>query len=70
MQNVSLDFVRGLSKTTYGHDSILVVIDRILKMTHFIPCDKTNHTSYIVKLFFWEVVKLDSLPQPWCLIGK
>ena len=60
---VSLDFVVRLPRTQRSKDSIMLVVDRFSMMTHFIPCNRTMDTSYVIDLYFKEVVRLHGIPK-------
>jgi hypothetical protein len=40
---ITMDFITGLPKTNKQHDSIMVVVDKLTKVAHFVPV-KTTHT--------------------------
>jgi len=42
-----MDFIIGFSRTSRQHDSIMVVVDRLTKVTHFILVKSTNLVSEV-----------------------
>ncbi|GJX58655.1 reverse transcriptase domain-containing protein [Tanacetum coccineum] len=50
-ERITMDFVTKLPKTSSGHDTIWVIVDRLTKSAHFIPTKATDSmetlTSYI-----------------------
>lgn len=60
---MSMNFVLVMARTECRYDSIFVVVDRFLKMAHFIPWKKIHHASNVAWLYFKEVVKLHHMPK-------
>jgi hypothetical protein len=47
-----LYFILGFPRSRKGMNSIFIVVDKFLKMTHFISYHKTDNTTNITDLFF------------------
>lgn len=60
-QQVSMDFVSGLPESQ-GYNAILVIVDRLSKMRHLIPCDSTVDAEQTATLYLQHVWKLHGLP--------
>jgi hypothetical protein len=52
--SISMDFITNLSAFS-SYDSILVVVDHLIKMAHFILCTKKITIKGTAKLFFHHV---------------
>lgn len=56
-----MNFTIVLPRMQKGKDSIMEVMDCFFKMTHFIPCNKTDDASKVAELFFKEIVRLHGI---------
>jgi hypothetical protein len=61
-RGITCDFITDLP-TSEGHDSILVFVDRLTKMAHYIPCQKTTDAPGFARLFLKNIVRLHGLPD-------
>jgi len=60
--HISADFITKLS-LAQGYDSILVIVDRLTKIVHFIPTTEKTLVEDLAKLFRDNVWKLHGLPE-------
>ncbi|GJY23296.1 reverse transcriptase domain-containing protein [Tanacetum coccineum] len=51
-ERITMDFVTKLPKTSIGHDTIWVIVDRLTKSVHFIPTRATDSMETLTR--FWQ----------------
>ena len=61
-EDVSMDFVVGLPRTSKGYDSIWVIVDRLTKSAHFIPVDTKYIAKKYAEIYFDRIVTLHGVP--------
>ncbi|KAI3819573.1 hypothetical protein L1987_13414 [Smallanthus sonchifolius] len=61
-EQVSMDFITKLPKTSSGYDAIWVIVDRLTKSAHFLPIKETDKTEKLAKLYIKEIVARHGVP--------
>ncbi|CAI7770301.1 unnamed protein product [Closterium sp. NIES-53] len=62
-ESVSLDFIADLRRTRDGYTAILVFVDRLTKMVHFVPTTTDVSAEDTARLFVTHVFRLHGLPR-------
>ena len=57
-----MDFITGLPESN-GYNAILVVVDRLTKMAHYIPTHEDTNSEKVVRLYFHNLFRLHGLPD-------
>src|SRR5664279_3028688 len=60
---VGMDFITGLPRSSRGNDSIWVICDRLTKVAHFIPVKTTYHGDQLAELYMSRIVSLHGVPK-------
>jgi len=61
-KSISMDFITDLPLSE-GSDAVLIVIDRLTKMAHFIPSAKDMNARQFQETFMREIFRLHGLPR-------
>jgi hypothetical protein len=60
---ITMDFITGLPRTNKKHDSIMVVVDKLTKATHFVSVKTTHTMANIAEIFMKEIARLNGIPR-------
>ena len=61
-EDISMDFIVGLPRTSRGYDSIWVIMDRLTKSAHFLPVDTRYTAKKYAQIYFDRIVTLHRVP--------
>ncbi|GKE63864.1 putative reverse transcriptase domain-containing protein [Tanacetum coccineum] len=53
--NITMDFITKLPRTSSGYDTIWVIVDRLTKSTHFLPMRENDPMDKLTRLYLKEV---------------
>ena len=62
-QQVSLDLITGLPRSAAGHDAIVVFVDKLTKMVHYVATTTSVSAPQLATLFMREVCRLHGVPE-------
>ena len=58
-----MNFIIGFPRTSRQHESIMVVVDRLSKVAHFIVVKSTNSASEVAQVFIKDLLRLHGVPK-------
>ncbi|GJW51908.1 putative reverse transcriptase domain-containing protein [Tanacetum coccineum] len=61
-EGIAMDFVTKLPRTSSGHDTIWVIVDRLTKSAHFLPMREDYKMDKLARLYLNEIVARHGVP--------
>ncbi|GJW55758.1 putative reverse transcriptase domain-containing protein [Tanacetum coccineum] len=61
--NITMDFVMKLPKSSQGYDTIWVIVDRLTKSAIFVPMRETDPMEKLARMYLKEVVTRHGIPD-------
>jgi hypothetical protein len=62
-ETISMDFITVFPKSTKKNDTIMVVVDKLRKVSHFIPVKSTCKEIGISNIFMKEIFRVHGMPK-------
>jgi len=60
---ISMDLITRFPRTGRQHDSIMVVVGRLSKVSYFIPMDSTISDSEVSHIFITKIMRFHGVPK-------
>lgn len=58
-----MDFIIGLSRIVRQHDYIMVVVERLPNVAHFLPVKSIYSTNDVAQIFIKDIVRSHGVPK-------
>ncbi|GJY01020.1 putative reverse transcriptase domain-containing protein [Tanacetum coccineum] len=65
-EGIAMDFVMKLPRTSSGHDTIWVIVDRLTKSAHFLPMCEDYKMDRLVRLYLNMIVSRHDVDHAGC----
>ncbi|GKD45031.1 putative reverse transcriptase domain-containing protein [Tanacetum coccineum] len=62
LEGIAMDFVTKFPRTSSGHDTIWVIMDRLTKSAHFLPMRKNYKMERLARFYLNEIVARHGVP--------
>jgi hypothetical protein len=62
-ETISMNFITGLPKSTKQNDTIMVVVEKLSKVAHFVPVKSTCKEIDISSIFMKDIFILHGMPK-------
>ncbi|GJY80831.1 putative reverse transcriptase domain-containing protein [Tanacetum coccineum] len=61
-ERITMDFMTKLPRTSSGHDTIWVIVDRLTKYAHFLPMREDYKMDRLARMYLNEIVYRHGVP--------
>ncbi|GJV85743.1 putative reverse transcriptase domain-containing protein [Tanacetum coccineum] len=62
VDNITMDFITKLPKSSHGFDTIWVIVDRLTKSAYFLPIRKNDPLDKLARLYLNRIVARHGIP--------